>query len=758
MRRKPFGSLGLALLRVISSWALSSVSSTSGYRNMPFATSSSSGAAAFIPCSSSGGGSGGHSRRSLFNPPTRGFAAAAAVAASRSATAKSASFRMSSVAPKPIQTPPPNVPVEAEYGADKITVLEGLEPVRKRPGMYIGSTGVKGLHHLIFEVVDNSVDEALAGYCSQIDVTIEDDGSVTVVDDGRGIPCEVHSKTGRSALETVLTVLHAGGKFGGDASGYKVSGGLHGVGVSVVNALSESLEVTVRRDGKLHRMKFTRGVRQGEMEIMEDPGALAGNPRSGTTVRFKPDADIFKTTTTFEFDRVSGRLDELAYLNAGVKIVLTDKNGEGRQQEFLHEGGIRELVDTMCQSKEKLHPEVEVIQALGEKNGVSVEAALRWSRDQYDDLLIGFANGIRTGDGGTHLDGLKSVLTRTINNMARKTGKLKEGKDNLSGDFIREGLTAVVSVKVPEPEFEGQTKNRLGNPEVRGIVDAIIGENLVNVFEWNPKVLNAIVDKAMAAQQAAHAAKAARDMVRRKSLLQSTVLPGKLADCSSRDPAESEIYIVEGDSAAGSAKQGRDRRTQAILPLRGKILNIEKAATEKIYQNTELQALISALGLGIKGNEFDESTLRYHRIMIMTDADVDGAHIRILLLTFLFRYQRALVERGHIYIACPPLYKVTQGKTIKYAYTQEELAEVQASFTGKGALSLQRFKGLGEMMPTQLWETTMNPATRILKQVTIEDAAEADKMFMLLMGDAVGPRKDFINRNAKALKIDDLDF
>lgn len=416
------------------------------------------------------------------------------------------------------------------------------------------------------------------------------------------------------------------------------------------------------------------------------------------------------------------------------------------------------MVQLMCKSKEKLHPELEVIHAVGEKNGVTVEAALRWSRDQYDDLLIGFANGIRTGDGGTHLDGLKSVLTRTVNGQARKAGKLKEGKDNLSGEFVREGLTAVVSVKVPEPEFEGQTKNRLGNPEVRGIVDAVVGEALVGVFEWHPKVLAAIVDKAMAAQQAAQAAKAARDMVRRKSLLQSTVLPGKLADCSSRDPRESEIYIVEGDSAAGSAKQGRDRRTQAILPLRGKILNIEKAATEKIYQNAELQALIAALGLGIKGNEFDEATLRYHRIMIMTDADVDGAHIRILLLTFLFRYQRALIERGHVYIACPPLYKVTQGKTVKYAYTQEELAGVQASMTGKGAVSLQRFKGLGEMMPTQLWETTMNPATRILKQVTVEDAAEADTMFTLLMGDAVGPRKDFINRNAARLTVDDLDF
>lgn len=383
---------------------------------------------------------------------------------------------------------------------------------------------------------------------------------------------------------------------------------------------------------------------------------------------------------------------------------------------------------------------------------------MRWNRDQYDDLLISFANGIRTGDGGTHLDGLKAVLTRTINAMARKSGKLKEGRDNLTGDFVREGLTAVVSVKVPEPEFEGQTKNRLGNPEVRSIVDAVVGEALTNVLEWNPKVLNAIVDKAMAAQAAAQAAKAARDMVRRKSLLQSTVLPGKLADCSSRDPAESEIYIVEGDSAAGSAKQGRDRRTQAILPLRGKILNIEKAATEKIYQNAELQALISALGLGVQRNELDVSALRYHRIVIMTDADVDGAHIRILLLTFLFRYQRALIEHGYVYIACPPLYKVTQGKATRYAYTQEELDEVLPSMKGKGTPSIQRFKGLGEMMPQQLWDTTMNPETRILKLVTMEDAAEADHLFTLLMGDAVGPRKEFINTHAEQLRLDDLDF
>mmetsp|Transcript_14304 Transcript_14304/g.18680 ORF Transcript_14304/g.18680 Transcript_14304/m.18680 type:complete len:754 (-) Transcript_14304:248-2509(-) len=675
--------------------------------------------------------------------------------------------------------------VTKEYGADQITVLEGLEPVRKRPGMYIGSTGPKGLHHLVFEVVDNSIDEALAGHCDDIDITIHQDGSVSVRDNGRGIPCEIHPKTKKSTLETVLTVLHAGGKFGGD-SGYKVSGGLHGVGVSVVNALSEWLEVTVCRNNKQHKLRFEQGKVQGKMEVSK---VSPEECTKGTFVHFMPDSKIFKTTTTFEFDKLAGRLDELAYLNAGVKLVLRDLRYQSsedladlsedededevlqptgeikeeiqqhRQEEFLHKGGLSEYIELLCEEKTPLHPEVKLIKADGEKANVQVEIVLKWSKDMYSDSLITFANGIKTGDGGSHLDGLKACITRTVNSLGRKTGKIKESDSNLSGDFIREGLTAVINVKVPEPEFEGQTKNRLGNPEVRGIVDAILAEELIQVFEWHPKVLTAILEKAQSAQAAAAAARAARDMVRRKSLLTSTILPGKLADCASKDPAKSEIYIVEGDSAAGSAKQGRDRETQAILPLRGKILNIEKAASEKIYQNNELQALISALGLGIKGQEFAETNLRYHKIVIMTDADVDGSHIRILLLTFFYRYQRELLERGYVYIACPPLYKVTQGRSFeKYVFDQEGLDELLKDLPSSPNPNLQRFKGLGEMMPQQLWETTMNPETRILKKVTVEESALADKMFTVLMGDAVAPRKEFISSHAQQLQFEDLDF
>eukprot|EP00611_Tribonema_gayanum_P020945 TRINITY_DN3923_c0_g1_i4.p1 TRINITY_DN3923_c0_g1~~TRINITY_DN3923_c0_g1_i4.p1 ORF type:complete len:559 (-),score=251.87 TRINITY_DN3923_c0_g1_i4:225-1901(-) len=558
-----------------------------------------------------------------------------------------------------------------------------------------------------------------------------------------------------------MTVLHAGGKFGGDGSGYKVSGGLHGVGISVVNALSEWVKVEVRRGGDLHTMEFAQGKTQGPMEIVK--GGADGT--TGTKVRFKPDAEIFKTTTVFEFDRLSSRMDELAFLNAGVRLIMTDMreglDADGKpikQQEYFHQGGMREYVELMCAEKTCLHPEVPVIVATGEKDGVAIEACLSWSSDMYSDCLVSFANGIRTADGGTHLDSLKLVITRTVNNLGKKNGKIKDSAGSIGGEFVREGLTAIVHVKVPEPEFEGQTKNRLGNPEVRSIVDAVVSEQLQKVFEWNPKVLAAIIDKATSAQQAAAAAKAARDMVRRKSLLTSTVLPGKLADCASRDPSETEIYIVEGDSAAGSAKQGRDRRTQAILPLRGKILNIEKCANEKIYQNNELQALISALGLGVKGVDFELEKLRYHRIVIMTDADVDGSHIRILLLTFFFRYQRALLEGGHVYIACPPLYKVSQGRKDVYVYTQEELDALLPTLPPSPAVSLQRFKGLGEMMPQQLWETTMDPAKRTLKAVRIEDAVVADKMFTMLMGDHVAPRKEFINTHAKSLVLDDLDF
>jgi DNA gyrase subunit B len=684
---------------------------------------------------------------------------ASAVAPVRRSLASSSSLSSSASA---VDADPPQVKssttVTNSYGANQITVLEGLDPVRKRPGMYIGSTGPKGLHHLVFEVVDNSIDEALAGHCDSIHVTLEKDGSCSVMDNGRGIPCDVHPTTGKSALETVMTVLHAGGKFGGDESGYKVSGGLHGVGVSVVNALSEWTQAEVRRGGEVCSMKFDRGVPVSAMQV--DPCvAEEWEGETGTKIRFMPDHMIFKAGVAFEYERLVARMDELAYLNAGVKITMTDARPDTpKSQTFEHKGGIEEFVQLLCEGRHCLHPEVPVLKATGERDGVAVEVCLRWSGDMYTDNLVSFANGIRTGDGGTHLEALKSVITRTVKSIGRKTGKLKDANASFGGEFVREGLTAIVSVKVPEPEFEGQTKNRLGNPEVRGIVDSVVGESLQTLFEWHPKVLGMIIEKATRAAAAAAAAKAARDMVRRKSLLTSTVLPGKLADCASKDPRESEIYIVEGDSAAGSAKQGRDRRTQAILPLRGKILNIEKCAADKIYQNNELQALISALGLGIKGNEFEVDKLRYQRIVIMTDADVDGAHIRILLLTFFFRYQRELIERGFVYIACPPLYKITQGKKVMYAFTQEEMEEIRDGLSPSPSIGLQRFKGLGEMMPQQLWDTTMNPETRMLKIVTTEDASAADHLLTVLMGDCVAPRKEFINSRAESLQLEDLDF
>ncbi|MEL6763786.1 MAG: DNA topoisomerase (ATP-hydrolyzing) subunit B, partial [Cyanobacteria bacterium J06607_6] len=523
------------------------------------------------------------------------------------------------------------------YGAEQIQVLEGLEPVRKRPGMYIGSTGPRGLHHLVYEVVDNSVDEALAGYCKRIEVDLNADGSVTVCDDGRGIPTDIHPQTGKSALETVMTVLHAGGKFGG--GGYKVSGGLHGVGISVVNALSEWVEVTVWRDRKTHVQRFERGIPIGDLQIRDGSG-----DRTGTAVSFMPDDTIFVTTgIEFDYTILAGRLRELAYLNAGVDITFTDhrlellKADEPKISRYYYEGGIKEYVSYINNDKQALHD--EIIYVHSDKDGVQVEVALQWCVDAYSDNLLGFANNIRTVDGGTHLEGLKTVLTRTMNNFARKRNKRKENESNLSGENIREGLTGVISVKVPEPEFEGQTKTKLGNTEVRGIVDTLVGETLTEYLDFNPSVADAVLEKAIQAFNAAEAARRARELVRRKSVLESSTLPGKLADCSSRDPGESEIFIVEGDSAGGSAKQGRDRRFQAILPLRGKILNIEKTDDARIYKNTEIQSLITALGLGIKGEEFDESQLRYHRICLMTDADVDGAHIRTLLLTFFYRYQ-----------------------------------------------------------------------------------------------------------------------
>jgi DNA gyrase subunit B len=643
----------------------------------------------------------------------------------------------------------------SSYSADQIQVLEGLEAVRKRPGMYIGTTGPRGLHHLVYEVVDNSVDEALAGYCTHVEVDINGDGSVTVTDDGRGIPTDIHPKTGKSALETVLTVLHAGGKFGG--GGYKVSGGLHGVGISVVNALSEFVEVTVWRDHKVHKQRYERSFPVTELVATPD-----NEDRTGTSITFKPDTQIFTTSIEFDYITLSGRLRELAYLNAGVKITFTDhrleiiKSDTPKIETYEYRGGIKEYIAYMNRDKQPLHEEIIYVQ--GERNNVQVEVSLQWCTDAYTDNVLGFANNIRTIDGGTHLEGLKAVLTRTLNATARKRNKIKENESNLSGEHVREGLTAVISVKVPDPEFEGQTKTKLGNTEVRGIVDSFVGEVLTEYLDFHPAIADAILDKAIQAFKAAEAARHARELVRRKSVLESSPLPGKLADCSSRDPAESEIYIVEGDSAGGSAKQGRDRRTQAILPLRGKILNIEKTDDAKIYKNNEIQALITALGLGVKGEEFNPSQLRYHHVVLMTDADVDGAHIRTLLLTFFYRYQRALIEQGFIYIACPPLYKVERGKNYQYCYSERELQQHLSTLPSNANYTIQRFKGLGEMMPEQLWTTTMNPETRTLKRVEIEDAAEADRIFTILMGDRVAPRREFIETYGSKLNMTDLDI
>lgn len=629
--------------------------------------------------------------------------------------------------------------MKQEYGASQIQVLEGLEAVRKRPGMYIGSTGPRGLHHLVYEVVDNSIDEALAGNCSKIYVAINADGSITIEDDGRGIPVEVHPKTGLSTLETVLTVLHAGGKFGG--GGYKVSGGLHGVGVSVVNALSEWLVAEVHRDGKAYRQEYKKGNPQTKLEVVGE------SDHTGTIISFMPDAEIFDEIE-FSFDTLEYRLRELSFLNKGIKIIFEDKReGKEKYRDFHYTGGLVEYVKFLNKSRTGIHEDIVYIDK--KVDDCLVEIAMQYT-DGYTENIYSFANNINTHEGGSHLAGFKAALTKTINEYAKRNGALKDKDSNLSGEDIREGLTAVVSVKLPDPQFEGQTKTKLGNTFMRGIVDGVTVEELGSFLEENPNTAKVIVDKALRAQRAREAAKRARELTRRKSVLESTSLPGKLADCSEKDPSKSEIFLVEGDSAGGSAKQGRDRNTQAILPLRGKILNVEKSRLDKILASDEIKNMITAYGCGI-GNDFDLEKARYHKIIIMTDADVDGAHIRTLLLTFFFRYMRPLIEEGYVYAAQPPLYKVTKQKKEYYVYSDKELDDLLNEI-GRDKYDIQRYKGLGEMNPEQLWDTTMNPETRTLLQVTIEDAAIADEIFSMLMGDKVAPRREFIQENAKYVR------
>ena len=633
--------------------------------------------------------------------------------------------------------------MKQEYGASQIQVLEGLEPVRKRPGMYIGSTGPRGLHHLVYEVVDNSIDEALAGYCSDIYVSINEDGSILVKDNGRGIPVEVHPKTGKSTLETVLTVLHAGGKFGG--GGYKVSGGLHGVGISVVNALSEWLVAEVHHDGKIYRQRYEKGVATSEIKVVGE------TKTTGTTITFKPDATIFDEVE-YKYDTLEHRLRELAFLNKGVNIVLEDKReDQEKTKKFHYEGGLREFVKHLNKTKTGIHDDIVYIEK--KVKDYMVEVALQYT-DGYTENIYSFANNINTHEGGTHLSGFKTAMTKVVNDYSRKNGILKEKDSNLLGEDIREGLTAVISIKLPEPQFEGQTKTKLGNTAVRGVVDSVTVEEIGSFLEENPTTARIIVDKALRAQRAREAAKKARELTRRKSVLESTSLPGKLADCAEKDPSKSEIFLVEGVSAGGSAKQGRDRHSQAILPLRGKILNVEKSRLDKILSSDEIRNMITAYGCSI-GDDFDLEKARYHKIVIMTDADVDGAHIRTLLLTFFFRYMRPLIENGYVYIAQPPLYKVKKQKKEYYVYSDQELNTLLEQL-GRSGIELQRYKGLGEMNAEQLWETTMNPETRTLLQVSIEDASMADEIFSMLMGDKVAPRKEFIEENARYVRNLDI--
>ncbi|SMC28404.1 DNA gyrase subunit B [Clostridium acidisoli DSM 12555] len=622
------------------------------------------------------------------------------------------------------------------YDESQIQVLEGLEAVRKRPGMYIGSTSLRGLHHLVYEIVDNSIDEALGGFCKNIDIVIHKDNSVSISDDGRGMPVGIHHKMGIPTVQVIMTILHAGGKFGG--GGYKVSGGLHGVGASVVNALSENCEVIVKNEGHIWRQSYERGKVASPFEKIGD------TDEHGTQTNFKPDSEIFESLE-FEHDTLVQRLRELAFLNKGIKISFSDERHD-KHEEFHYEGGIKSFVSYLNRNKEPLFK--EPIYAEGIKDDYTVEIALQYN-DGYVENLFSFANNIDTVEGGTHLAGFKTALTRVLNDYARKFGFIKENDKNLSGEDIREGLTAVVSIKLTDPQFEGQTKTKLGNSEVRGIVDNIVGQKVSTFLEENPAIGKLIIDKSLVAARARDAAKKARELTRRKSVLESTTLPGKLADCSSKDPSECEIYIVEGDSAGGSAKQGRDRKFQAILPLRGKIMNVEKQRIDKILNSDMIKAMITAFGAGISA-DFNLEKIRYHRIIIMTDADVDGAHIRTLLLTFFYRYMRDLVERGHVYIAQPPLYKVAKGKKEIYCYTDDELDKAIVELGGKdNNTNIQRYKGLGEMNAEQLWETTMDPERRILLKATVEDAREADEVFTILMGDKVEPRREFIQQNAK---------
>ncbi|KAM1079791.1 hypothetical protein EV1_014394 [Malus domestica] len=642
------------------------------------------------------------------------------------------------------------------YGSDQIQVLEGLDPVRKRPGMYIGSTGLRGLHHLVYEILDNAVDEAQAGFASKIEVILLADGSVSITDNGRGIPTDMHPATKKSALETVLTVLHAGGKFGGSSSGYSVSGGLHGVGLSVVNALSEALEVTVWRDGMEYQQKYCRGKPVTTLSCHVLP--VEFQDRHGTRIRFWPDKEVFTTTIQLDYNTIAGRIRELAFLNPNLMIALRQEDinlEKNHHNEYFYVGGLNEYVKWLNTDKKPLH---DVVGFRKEVDGITIDVALQWCSDAYSETMLGYANSIRTVDGGTHIDGTKASLTRTLNSLGKKSKVIKEKDITLSGEHVREGLTYVISVKVPNPEFEGQTKTRLGNPEVRRVVDQSLQEYLTEYLELHPDVLDSILSKSLNALKAALAAKRARELVRQKSVLRSSSLPGKLSDCASTNPEESEIFIVEGDSAGGSAKQGRDRCFQAILPLRGKILNIERKDEAAMYKNEEIQNLILGLGLGVKGEDFKKEALRYHKIIILTDSDIDGAHIRTLLLTFFFRYQRALFDEGYIYVGVPPLYKVERGKQAKYCYDEAELKMLQNSFPLNASYNIQRFKGLGEMMPAQLWETTMNPEQRLLKRLGVEDAAEANMVFSSLMGARVDYRKELIKNSANMINFDQLDI